>query len=345
MKISRLYLSLIFWVLTFPLFSQDPGNPSDILERIDTLIEEEVNDWCDSAGISYPPDATLLRVFKREKKMQIWAKNANMEKMKLIITIPICAMDFEPGPKFQQGDGKTPEGFYTADFLYGSRFYWMWIKLEKEKVNNVGQVKNGSSFRICIDYPNEIDRNKSSIFNLNTGGGICIHGNCVTAGCISFSNWNFLPVFAFSKHHNSEQFGKLQIHIFPFDFDHIDSLQDEAENYAGNSYFSKEQLLLFWVNLKEGFDRFNNQKNPFNFSKKTFLFRSGNRSPKIVEIKKKLHVLSLFNEDISPVFDNELEAAIRVFQEQHNLTVDGIIGAKTLAAMELLTAKYVFIGR
>jgi murein L,D-transpeptidase YcbB/YkuD len=37
----------------------------------------------------------------------------------------------------------------------------------------------------------------------------------------------------------------------------------------------------------------------------------------------------------SPVFDGELERGVRAFQERHNLDADGVIGAQTLAAMNI----------
>ena len=93
-------------------------------------------------------------------------------------------MDFVPGPKFEVGDGKTPEGFYFPQFLYGSNYYWMWIKLTERELDKPGRVGKGSSFKMCINYPNILDSVKSKAYTLKTGGEICLHGNCVSAGCI-----------------------------------------------------------------------------------------------------------------------------------------------------------------
>ena len=341
-NIKLLCFIVILLIFSLSLFAQDPSTPSAILQRIDSLIENEVKQWCDSVDISYPPEATLLRVFKRERKIEIWSKNPDMKQMKLVKTLPICSMDFEPGPKFREGDGKTPEGFYSSDFLYGSRFYWMWIKLEKELVENNGSVNNGSSFRMCIDYPNRLDKKKSAAFNQNTGGAICIHGNCVSAGCISFENWNFLPVYAFSRYHNEQHFGKIQVHIFPFDFDKVDSLKKEAIKYESSSYFSSDQLYLFWKNLKEGYDIFNSNPNPLDLHTEIFLFRKNDNSEEIEVIKRKLSNLNIYTGEINSIFDNELETAVKIFQEQHNLFVDGIIGSRTLSKMNYITGIYRF---
>ena len=340
---KSLYFIVILWIFSLSLFAQDPSTPSAILQRIDALIENEVKQWCESVDITYPPEASLLRVFKKEKKMEIWSKNTNMKQMKLVKTLPICSMDFEPGPKFREGDGKTPEGFYSSDFLYGSRFYWMWIKLEENLVENNGNVNKGSSFRMCIDYPNRLDRKKSAAFNQNTGSAICIHGNCVSAGCISFENWNFLPVYAFSRYHNEQYFGRIQVHIFPFDFDNVESLEKEAECYSNNSDFTSDQLHYFWKNLKEGYDIFNSNPNPLDFQIEIFTLRKGDNSKEIKEIKELLLNLNIYNGEINSSFDNEFEIAVKIFQRQNNLFEDGVIGPKTLPKMNYITGKYKFI--
>ncbi len=342
-NIKLLYFIVILWIFSLSLFAQDPSTPSAILQRIDSLIKNEVKQWCESVDITYPPEASLLRVFKKERKMEIWSKNVDMKQMKLVKTLPICSMDFEPGPKFREGDGKTPEGFYSSDFLYGSRVYLMWIKLEEDLVENDGNENNGSSFRMCIDYPNRLDRKKSAAFNQNTGGAICIHGNCVSAGCVSFDNWDFLPVFAFSRHHNSDQFGEIQVHIFPFDFNKVESLEDEALRFESSSYFSSDQLYLFWKNLKEGYDIFNSNPNPLDFQIEIFTLKKGDNSKEIKEIKELLLNLNIYKGEFNSLFDNEFEIAVKIFQRQSNLFEDGVIGPKTLPKMNYITGKYKFI--
>ena len=343
---GKLKLSLLLVLMSIcavSLVAQNPSTPTTILNKIDSLIEVKVNAWCDSAGISYPPDASLLRIFKLERKIEIWSKNTDMKEMKLIKTLPICSMDFEPGPKFCVNDGKTPEGFYSPDFLYGSDRSFMWIKLDEDKVDDYGQVNNGSSFRMCLDYPNRLDRQKASAINRNPGSAICIHGNCVTAGCPSFTNWDFLPVFAFSRHHNSNQFGKIQVHIFPFEFKSLEAIKQKAEEYADGSEFTANQLYWFWSNLKEGYDLFNQTKNPLNINPEVFIFKLGDESPEILELKKQLINLSIYNGELNNVYDLTFQSAVKAFQRQHNLSPDGIIGSRTLSKLNYVTGKYRFI--
>ena len=61
---------LLTYIFNANLFAQDPRTPSAILQRIDSLVESDVRQWCESVDISYPPEASLLRIFKREKKLR-----------------------------------------------------------------------------------------------------------------------------------------------------------------------------------------------------------------------------------------------------------------------------------
>ena len=246
-----------------PAEAKDLRDPDAILAKIDSIIKGDVEKWCREKGVAYPPSAVVLRIFKMEREIEIWAKNAPQEKMALIKTLPVCAMDFSPGPKISEGDGRTPEGFYHPGFAYGSRYYWMWMNLDD--VDATGEPGKGSSFKMCTEYPNALDakRTKDAHYK-RTGGEICVHGNCVSAGCPSFKNRDFLPVFAFARHHDEQKHGRLQLHIFPFRFDKVN---DERRAALAGSYpyvdaVGKRRLLAFWKNLQEGFDAFNANPNP-----------------------------------------------------------------------------------
>lgn len=243
--------------------AKDLRDPDAILKKIDAIIKDDVTRWCKEKGVAYPPSAVVLRVFKKERELEIWARNDGQEKMALVRTIPICAMDFTPGPKVTEGDGKTPEGFYHPAVAYGSKYFWMWMDLDD--VDAQGEPGKGSSFKMCTEYPNPLDAKRTKDAKLKkTGGEICMHGNCVSAGCPSFKNRDFLSVFAFSRHHDAKRHGKLQLHLFPFRFDKVDAPARAAlagaYQYAGA--VGKERLLTFWQNLEEGFAAFNKSPNP-----------------------------------------------------------------------------------
>lgn len=228
---------------------------SFIKQRLEKLIGNSYKKRCKEINVNYPPNYVLFRVFKLEKEYEIWVANKRSDTLKLLATLPICAVDNEPGTKIMQGDGKTPEGFYTCKILYGSSNGFMWIKLNNSEINDYGTPQYGSSFKLCLEYPLQIDRNRTRKFagNSNPGSAICIHGNCVTAGCISFKNENFLPVFLSSKFHNTKKYGYPKVHIFPFRF------TEELKNTKSKEVFSEmkpNELVKFWEEIEPVYQLF-----------------------------------------------------------------------------------------
>jgi murein L,D-transpeptidase YafK len=226
-----------------------------IKNRLEELIGRSYKERCELIGVNYPPRYVLFRAFKYEKMYEIWVADTRSDTLRHLATLPICAVDAEPGPKLQRGDGKTPEGFYTCKILYGSVNGFMWIKLNNSEINDYGVPQYGSSFKMCLEYPLTIDRNRSRQFigDRSPGSAICIHGNCVTAGCISMRNKDYLPIFLSARFHDSNKYGYPKIHIFPFRFDYEDP-NEIAE--IVRSQMSKDELKAFWNEIKPAYDLF-----------------------------------------------------------------------------------------
>jgi murein L,D-transpeptidase YafK len=218
--------------------------------------------WCKEAGVSCPPSCILLRTFKHEKECELWAGNGK-DPLKLVKILRVCAVDDAPGPKLCMGDEKTPEGFYESYELFGSPYWWMWMKLTPQSLDEPGEPDNGSSFRLCINYPNPADMARTRRFSgKRPGGEICIHGNCVTAGCISFQNRVFMIAYYFATKHNIRENGSLQVHIFPFRFS-----AELKRQYSGSCAGMKSHdLLNFWNNIEEGYALFEKTRRPLHFT-------------------------------------------------------------------------------
>lgn len=114
-------------------------------------------------------DPSMLELYlvalKHEKEVEVWARNSDEGGFKHLCTYNICKTSGVPGPKRRQGDLQIPEGFYHLEA------YNPW-----------------SSFHLsmCINYPNPSDRILGVQGNL--GGNICVHGSCVTIGCLPLTN-------------------------------------------------------------------------------------------------------------------------------------------------------------
>ncbi len=247
----------VFKIDTVPNIKKGTNEKSSyfIKQRLEQLIGKSYKNICSENGIIYPPKYILFRLFKEEKEFEIWAAHKRSDTLKLLATLPVCAVDDEAGTKLQQGDGKTPEGFYTCKILYGSSNWFMWIKLNTNETDKSGTVDYGSSFKMCIDYPLQIDRNRTRkiLGKANPGGAICLHGNCITAGCVSFANKNFLPVFLSARYHNSKTYGYPKIHIFPFRFSEKDKTKISEKIH---SEMTPKQLVEFWSKLEEAYNLF-----------------------------------------------------------------------------------------
>jgi len=321
-------------------------NPRKILQQIDKMLTKKIALWTKGKNLTYPPSCTLIRFFKLERECEIWAKNDSMANMELVTTISVCKMDFKPGPKIIYDNQKTPEGFYAGEFSYNSDKPWMWMVLTEAEVDKWGIPGTGSCFRLFVTYPNRVDRNNTLVAGKsNSGGAIFIHGNCVSTGCLSFSNRNYMSVFAFARHHNAKSYGTVQIHIFPFRYNQVDEKrrQQLASEYRYVKQLGQDYLLSFWNNLKEGYDKFNLEKNIFKVRIINHrIFRVGSVSAVVQEIKQKLHDLGLFKGKIDQNFRRDLRNAVRNYQHRHNLTIDGVAGPKTLRSLGIPSLRYKF---
>ena len=106
-----------------------------------------------------------LRAFKLDKTIEIWTRKQGDSEFKLLKEYEICSTSGEAGPKRREGDLQIPEGFYHINaFNPWSNFH----------------------LSMCINYPNTSDRILGKKGNL--GGNICIHGSCVTIGCIPLTD-------------------------------------------------------------------------------------------------------------------------------------------------------------
>ncbi len=64
-------------------------------------------------------------------------------------------------------------------------------------------------------------------------------------------------------------------------------------------------------------------------------FRRGDRGPAVAEIRYRLHAAGLLTDGAGePVYDDDVDRAVRAFQQQRGLMVDGIVGTTTFRALD-----------
>lgn len=173
----------------------------------------------------------FLRVFKKEKRLELWTKSSNQNVYLLLHNYEICASSGDLGPKRMGGDGQVPEGFYYIDrFNPYSNFY----------------------LSLGLSYPNKSDRILGTKGNL--GGDIFIHGSCVTIGCMPLTDDKIKELYVLALEARAAGQQSIPVHIFPCEMDKA-GMEYLEETYKGNT-----SKISFWNNIKKGFDHFESLK-------------------------------------------------------------------------------------
>ena len=120
----------------------------------------------ESAGLKYPARELAMLGFKREKRLELWARDEG--DWAFIKEFPVLAASGQSGPKLLEGDRQVPEGIYGIEYLNPNSSYYLSIKL---------------------DYPNEFDRTHATADGrTKLGGDIFIHGNALSIGCLAMGD-------------------------------------------------------------------------------------------------------------------------------------------------------------
>lgn len=209
------------------LFPQVHRSPSWIrvtqaAGRTQWLLQEELL----SKGLVFG-DPVFLRIFKEERLLEVWVRSRDSGKYELFRVWPIAACGEAPGPKLSEGDGQSPEGFYSVPRA----------RLQPNTHNHLA---------FNIGYPNAYDR-----LHGRTGSAILVHGNDVSVGCFAMTNARIEEIYTLcaAALNNGQRF--FRVHVFPF------RMTPERMTAAIGQPWEE-----FWSNLKEGYDFFEIEKIP-----------------------------------------------------------------------------------
>ncbi len=168
-----------------------------------------------------------IRVFKQEKELEIWGKDAQTKSFVLLKKYPICKTSGKLSPKRKSGDEQVPEGFYKID-----------------------RFNPQSSFLLSLglNYPNKSDRILGDTARL--GGDIFIHGDCKSIGCMAMTDELIKEIYVMAVDAKTNGQKTIPVSIFP--------ARLGKENWANlkKEYADNPALLKFWENLKKGYDLF-----------------------------------------------------------------------------------------
>ncbi|NLM20868.1 MAG: spore cortex-lytic enzyme [Peptococcaceae bacterium] len=74
------------------------------------------------------------------------------------------------------------------------------------------------------------------------------------------------------------------------------------------------------------------------------LLARGSRGPEVTELQKRLQMLGYVVGPIDGIFGRQTESAVRLFQKEHGLAVDGLVGKNTVRELKRLTGQTVTTG-
>jgi murein L,D-transpeptidase YafK len=186
-----------------------------------------------AAGIAYPPADVLLRGFKNEDLLELWVRPRGRKRYVHLKDYAICARSGGLGPKRRRGDLQVPEGYYRITAYNPASSYHL---------------------AMLISYPNRSDRLRKS--GPDAGGNICIHGNCVTIGCIPLTDRWIEELYLICLDSDRRNRRRVRVHLFP------GRLAGPPWQRLQQRHAEKPGLIRFWRELKPGHDRFARDRIP-----------------------------------------------------------------------------------
>ncbi|MEM7600704.1 MAG: hypothetical protein AAF357_04740 [Verrucomicrobiota bacterium] len=202
---------------------------NDIITKVD--LEEVKNGLQEQLGklglaLGNP---IFVRIFKEEHELEVWVRKPATSEFTLFKVYRIMDWSGSPGPKIKEGDGQAPEGFY---FVSKSR-------LRPETRHHLG---------IDLGFPNEYDSSKG-----RSGSGILIHGGEKSAGSFVLEPSDIEEVYALAV--GALDSGQVFFRVNAFPFRMTDQRMEKE-------WKKQPRWIEFWVQLKEGYDFFENVNSP-----------------------------------------------------------------------------------
>lgn len=227
----KFHIFLLTVSIAFPCFAQ-PGfkESQQAYSRVKVAYDEkgeQMNRLLASKDMDPAILELYLVVYKQEKELELWSRNEGDEEFILLKSFDICSTSGDSGPKRKQGDLQIPEGFYHIS---------AWNPWSKFHLS------------MCINYPNSSDRVLGVQGNL--GGNICIHGSCVTIGCIPLTDEGIKELYILCIEAKNSGQSRIPVTIYP--------ARLNPDNYIqlAQKYPEDDDRLNLWSELKTAYDLF-----------------------------------------------------------------------------------------
>jgi hypothetical protein len=207
----------------YPMYLRVAGSRSvaQALADFGPDVRPRLRGYCRAAGVTYPPRQLAFLVFKRERRMAVWARNGGNDRWSYLRAYSVLAASGSAGPKLREGDRQVPEGLYRIAGLNPNSSYHVSLK---------------------VDYPNAFDRAMAKQDGRTTlGGDIFIHGKAVSIGCVAVGDRAIEEIFTLVADAGSN---RVQVVIAPNDLRVAGAVIDERmPRWIGTLYASIAQAL------------------------------------------------------------------------------------------------------
>jgi murein L,D-transpeptidase YafK len=169
---------------------------------------------------SSPAEPMMIRVFKETSELEVWKRTSGGQ-YALLKTYPICKWSGALGPKIQEGDHQSPEGFYDV-------------------TPSLMNPKSNYFLSFNVGFPNKFDQAWG-----RTGSYLMIHGDCKSVGCYAMTDDGIKELYAMVRESFRGGNRSVQLQLLPFRMTEPNLARHASSPHAP-----------FWRNLKEGTDEF-----------------------------------------------------------------------------------------
>lgn len=146
----------------------------EVRDQYEGKVDARLKPYFDKASVSYPPKQVALLTFKKERVMELWARDKTSN-WRHIRRYPLTAFSGDVGPKLQEYDRQIPEGIYHITTLNPFSAWHLSMKL---------------------DYPNRFDLMHATLdHRTHLGGDIFIHGRDKSVGCLAVGDAGIEELF------------------------------------------------------------------------------------------------------------------------------------------------------
>ena len=190
----------------------------NLIAKTKEKIDQELKQKGFAAG-----QPIFVRIFKLPGTLEIWMNKGRG--YDLFKSYQICNYSGFPGPKVNEGDWQSPEGFYSV---------------------SAKQMKPNSQYHLAFDigYPNELDTSKNRSGNL-----IMVHGDCQSVGCFAMGDHRIEEIYMLAHAALVKGQERFSVHIFPF------AMTDKNMNK-----FATSPWIKFWKTLEPAYSIFEKSK-------------------------------------------------------------------------------------